>query len=78
MIRSILSKDWKLLWPMVAVVAAIQMGYDWAAFSSGLFGEDPAAEALLRPLTLAWFIGIAALTAAVVHQDPIRERIKTG
>ena len=56
---------------MVAVVVAIQIGYEWAVFSSGLFGENPAAEALLRPLTLAWFIGIAALTAAVVHQDPI-------
>ncbi len=71
MIRHILRKDWHLLWPMVAVVAAIQIGYEWAVFSSGLFRENPAAEALLHPLTLAWFIGIAALTAAVVHQDPI-------
>lgn len=71
MIRHILRKDFRLLWPMVAVLAAIQMGYEWAEFSSGLFGENPAAEALLRPLTLAWFIGIAALTAAVVHQDTI-------
>jgi hypothetical protein len=71
MIRHILRKDWNLLWPMAAVVAAIQIGYEWAVFSSGLFGENPAAEALLRPLTLAWFISIAALTVAVVHQDPI-------
>ena len=71
MIRHILRKDWNLLWPMVTLVAAIQIGYEWAVFSSGLFGENPAAEALLRPLTLAWFIGIAALTVAVVHQDPI-------
>jgi hypothetical protein len=71
MIRHILRKDWNLLWPMVAVVAAIQIGYEWAIFSSGLFGENPGAEALLRPLTLAWFAGIAALTVAVVHQDPI-------
>lgn len=71
MIRHILRKDWNLLWPMVAVVVAIQIVYEWAVFSSGLFGENPAAEALLRPLTLAWFIGIAALTVAVVHQDPI-------
>jgi hypothetical protein len=71
MIRHILRKDWNLLWPMVTLVAAIQIGYEWAVFSSGLFGENPAAEGLLRPLTLAWFIGIAALTVAVVHQDPI-------
>ncbi len=71
MIRHILKKDWKLLWPMVAVVTAVQIGYEWAAFSTGLFADNPAAEALLRPLTLAWFMGIAALTAAVVHQDAI-------
>ena len=71
MIRHILKKDWKLLWPIVAVVAAVQIGCEWAVFSSGLFADNPAAEVLLRPLTLAWFIGIAALTAAVVHQDAI-------
>jgi hypothetical protein len=56
---------------MVALVAAIQAGREWAVFSSGLFGLNPGAEALLQPLTLAWFIGIAALSAAVVHQDAI-------
>lgn len=71
MIRHILRKDWRLLWPMVAVVVAIQIGYEWAAYGSGLFGENQAAEALQRPLTLAWFIGIAALVVAVIHQDPI-------
>ena len=71
MIGHILRKDWNLLWPLVAVVAAIQVGYEWATFSTGLFGENPAAEALLRLLSPAWFIGIAALTAAVIHQDPI-------
>ncbi len=59
------------MWPLVAVVVAIQIGYEWAVFSAGLFGENPAAEALRRPLTLSWFVGIVALTAAVVHQDPI-------
>jgi hypothetical protein len=56
---------------MAALVAAIQTGREWAVFSSGLFGLNPAAEALLQPLTLAWFVGIAALAAAVVHQDAI-------
>ncbi len=64
-------KDWKLLWPMVLLVTAIQIGLEWAIFSAGLFGEDPAAGALLRPLTLAWLTGIAALAAAAVHQDAI-------
>jgi hypothetical protein len=64
-------KDWRLLWPMAALVTAIQIGLEWAVFRAGLFSEDPAAGTLLRPLTLAWFCGIAALCAAVVHQDAL-------
>jgi len=71
MIWAIVRKDWRLLWPMVLLAAAIQVGLEWAVYSAGLFGEDPAAAALLRPLTLAWFVVIAGLTATVVHQDPI-------
>ena len=71
MIRPLLQKDWTLLWPLVALVTAIQIGREWVGFHSGLFRDLPAADALQRPLNLAWFIGIAALAAAVVHQDPI-------
>jgi hypothetical protein len=71
LIWHIFKKDWKLLWPMAALVTIIQIGLEWAAYGNGLFGEDPAAKVLLPPLTLAWFIGIAALSAAVVHQDAI-------
>jgi hypothetical protein len=56
---------------MVALVLAIQVGYEFAAMSSGLFEHRTGAEALLRPLMLAWFIGIAALAAAVIQQDPV-------
>ncbi len=56
---------------MVGLVAAIQVSLEWAVFSAGLFGANPAAQALLRPLTLAWFGGIAALAASTVHQDAI-------
>jgi hypothetical protein len=69
--RHLLIKDWKLLWPMVGLTAAVQVGRTWAGASSDLLQESPAADALLHPLTLAWFIGIAALTVATVHQDPI-------
>lgn len=71
MIGHILKKDWKLLWPMVALVVAIQAGYECAAWSSGLLEQKTGAEALLHPLMLAWFIGIAALSAAVVQQDAV-------
>jgi hypothetical protein len=71
MIGHILKKDWKLLWPMVALVVAIQAGYECAAWSAGLLEHKTGAEALLHPLMLAWFIGIAALSAAVVQQDAV-------
>jgi hypothetical protein len=71
MIRHILRKDWKLLRSMVALVLAIQVGYEFAAASSGLFEHRTGAEALLRPLMLAWFIGIATLSAAVIQQDAV-------
>jgi hypothetical protein len=71
LIKPLLQKDWKLLWPLVALVTAIQIGREWVGFHSGLFRDLPAADALQRPLNMAWFIGIAALAAAVVHQDPI-------
>jgi len=71
LIWHILKKDWKLLWPLVALCIAIQFGLEWVVFSAGLFGEDPAAAVLLRPLMLAWFVAIAAPAIAVVHQDSI-------
>jgi hypothetical protein len=70
-IRHILYKDWTLLWPMVALVTIIQIGFEWAVHSTGLFQDNPASIALLRPLTLAWYAGLAAMAAAVVHQDTI-------
>jgi len=71
MIRPIFRKDWNLLWPLVTLQIAIQIGLTWAIYRAGFFSEDLAASALLRPLTLAWFAAITALVAAVVHQDPL-------
>ena len=56
---------------MVGLTVAVQLGRTWAGASSDLFHASPAAGALLHPLTIAWFIGIAAVTIAAVHQDPI-------
>ena len=67
MIGPILRKDWKLLWPMVALVTAIQVGFEWVSY----FGDRPGAAVLIRPLILAWYAGIAAVSAAVVLQDPL-------
>jgi hypothetical protein len=71
LIRHILIKDWRLLWGMVGLTVAVQLGRVWAGTRAGLLHSSLAADALLRPLTIAWFIAIAALTVAVVHQDPI-------
>jgi hypothetical protein len=67
LIRHILRKDWILLWPMVALVTAIQIAFEWV----GYFQDTPSAVVLLRPLILAWHAGIAALAAAAVLQDPV-------
>jgi hypothetical protein len=71
LIRQILIKDWKLLWSMVCLTVAVQLGRVWAGAGSDLLHVSLAGNALLRPLTIAWFIAISALTVAVVHQDPI-------
>jgi len=71
MVRHIIRKDWRLLWPMVAFVTAIQIGLEWATFKLAFFGIDSATVELSRLLNLAWFAAIAALAVAVVDQDPI-------
>jgi len=70
LIRHIVSKDWKLLWPLVILVAVFQFLLGWLSFRSGYFGSD-LARALYPPLNIAWYVGIVALIVAVVHQDAI-------
>jgi hypothetical protein len=67
LIRHILRKDWLLLWPMVALITAIQIGFEWISY----FEDAPGAAILLNPLILSWHAGIAALSAAVILQDPV-------
>ena len=69
MIRQILAKDWRLLWPMALFVALIQLCMVWVEYTSGFFGAVPAVAHMLRPLTIAWYAGIALLAVAVVQQD---------
>lgn len=52
---------------MVALITAIQIGFEWVSY----FDESPGAAVLLRPLILAWHAGIAAVSAAVILQDPL-------
>lgn len=71
MISHIINKDWKLLWPLAFLTTAFQVLLAWSSYRSGYFGEDLAARALYPALSVAWYLGIVALVAAVVHQDPI-------
>ncbi len=71
MIGKILHKDWRLLWPLVALVTLIQACLQWVWYRYGLFGEDPAARDLVGPLTFAWYAGICSLAIAVVQEDAV-------
>jgi hypothetical protein len=54
---------------MVLFVALIQVCMVWIEYMWGFFGAVPAIAHVLRPLTIAWYAGIAFLTVAVVQQD---------
>lgn len=71
MITHIVSKDWKLLWPLALLVTAFQVLLGWLSLRTGYFTVDLAVRTLFRTLGVAWYVGIVALVAAVVHQDPI-------
>jgi hypothetical protein len=71
MIRHIFKKDWALLWPLAALVTAIQIAFEWTAFKSELATPNPVAVQLVLLLANAWMVGLLALTVAVIHEDPI-------
>jgi hypothetical protein len=71
MIWHIMRKDWTLLWPLVALVTIIQSALEWTDFNMSVINSSAFTLELLRPLTVAWLLGIAALVVAAVHQDAI-------
>lgn len=71
MIRSILCKDARLLWPLIVLVTLIQACLEWVWYRYGAFGDDLAARELVRPLTVAWFVATCSLTVAIVQQDAV-------
>src|SRR5579871_757014 len=71
MIVSLLRKDWQLLAPMVALVTGIQIALEIAIHAGGLLEGSAVALELQRPLTIAWFLSIAALTIATAQVDPL-------
>lgn len=71
MIRQIIKKDWTLLWPVVALVTAIQIALICAVFNVASSAASPVAVELFGPLSVAWFLGIAVLAVAVVQQEAV-------
>ncbi|HZO23391.1 MAG TPA: hypothetical protein VFB37_12885 [Steroidobacteraceae bacterium] len=71
MIRHILRKDWTLLWPLVLLVSAIQVGFEWATFKAGFFSANQVARELVGLLSAAWIVGILAVAVAAIYEDPI-------
>lgn len=66
MVRHILKKDWRLLWPLVAAWALVQGLVAFARFSAGHFPNAP-----FVPLSLLVLLAAATVITLVVHQDPI-------
>lgn len=71
MVWHVLRKDLRLLWPLVALVAAIHAMAAALAVWLGRFLEPREILALAHGLPLLSFLGIVVLTVALIHQDPL-------
>jgi hypothetical protein len=66
MARHIIKKDWKLLWPLIVVLAAFQLLIGLARFSGGRFPGFPGV-----PASLLTMLAAAIVTSVIVLQDTI-------
>ncbi len=71
MIRHILRKDLRLLWPLALLVAAIQVTLEWAIYQMEFMNGNAVSGQLQRPLLIAWFVGLVGLSVFTVQEDPI-------
>ena len=69
MVKDILKKDWRLLWPLVAALAVLQVLFAFARFMSGPGRFSKGVPT--TPMALLELLAVATLTTLVVHQDPI-------
>ena len=69
MIWRIFRKDVRQLWPLIAIVAMAQLTNATFWFSLGHFKEPRGLVIFADLFLMAIFLGMAALTAAVVQQD---------
>jgi hypothetical protein len=69
MIWHIFKKDFRLLWPLVLIVAAAEAMSDTTWVVAGFFLEPRSLRTIAALLSLGLVIGIAALIVSAVHQD---------
>jgi len=67
----IFKKDARLLWPLVAILAVADAIYAALGIELGHFGEPRQLAMLAAYFQLGLWLGIAALTILLVHQDPL-------
>ncbi|MHB1207888.1 MAG: ABC transporter permease [Rhodospirillaceae bacterium] len=71
MVWHIFRKDLRLLWPLAAMVAAVQFINAAFFFILGHFGEPRELALIAQLFPNAVLLGMAALTVTAVHQDAI-------
>lgn len=72
MIRHILKKDLRLLWPFAAALAIVPFALTAVDLQRGHFHiDDPTLASLLLLLELAFYFGAAAFTLTLIHQDSL-------
>jgi hypothetical protein len=71
MIWHIFKKDWKLLWPLVLLVALAHIAAASLSLIVGHFNEPSELASISRWLPWVALFGVALLTVLVVHQDRI-------
>ena len=71
MIWRIVRKDWGQLWPLVTIVAMAQGANAALWFSLGHFNEPRGLVIVANMFSIAMWLGMAALIAVVVHEDPL-------
>jgi hypothetical protein len=71
MIWHVFRKDLRLLWPLVALVAAVQFANAAFFLVLGHFGEPRELAMIAQLFSNAVPLGMAALTVAAVHQDAV-------
>lgn len=71
MIWHIFKKDWKLTWPLVAIVIAIYGLNTWIWLILGHFGEPSHLRRMASLLPILVYLGMVVAIVAAIHQDAI-------